>query len=222
VGSVDHTSGVRPLRADAELNRTRIMDAARAVFAVRGLDVSMEDIAAAAGLGVTTVTRRFRDRDTLVESLFETALAANVASAHTALAAADAGDGLAGFLRALFARAATDRGIAQVMLSARYGLGGVANQRQELTHLIFGIVERARQQGRLREGVQAGDIPILMLMVGSVADFAAGTSPQLWQRYSEVLIDTIVPSLDPFALHGEALTQEQLASAMSKRQPRRV
>jgi AcrR family transcriptional regulator len=215
----EHELQERSLRADAARNRARILDAARRVFAVRGLDVSMDEIAEAACLGVTTVTRRFPDRNSLVEALFEAELAANVAAARTALAAPDAGEGLAEFLRLLFRRAATDRGIWQVILSARYGLGGIAAQRRMLTTLIYHVVERARADGRLREGVQAADIPVLMLMVGSVADFAAGTSPELWERYSELLIDSVVPARGNAAWPGTALTPAQLSAAMAQWRP---
>jgi AcrR family transcriptional regulator len=197
-------------------NRARIMDAARRVFAVRGLDVSMDEIAAAAGLGVTTVTRRFPDRHSLVEALFEAELVTNVAAARAALVAPDPGEGLAEFLRLLFRRAATDRAIWQVVLSARYGLGGIAAQRRNLTALIHDVVERARKDGSLREGVQASDIPVLMLMVGSVADFTAGIGPDVWERYSELLIDSVVPSPGNGAWPGAALTQAQLHAAMSR------
>jgi hypothetical protein len=108
---------------------------------------------------------------------------------------ADAGAGLAEFLGALFRRAATDRGITEV-------------------------VERARSQGRLRAGVEAGDIPVLMLMVGSVADFAAGTNPELWERYSMLLIESVVPSGDTAAWHGTALTRAQLTEARAEWHPR--
>ena len=50
-------STTRPLRADAERNRARILAAAAEVFAERGLDVSLDDIAAHAGVGVGTVSR---------------------------------------------------------------------------------------------------------------------------------------------------------------------
>jgi AcrR family transcriptional regulator len=198
----------RPLRADAALNRSKVLDAAKQVFAIRGLDVSLEEIAAAAGVGVTTVTRRFADRDALVETLFEEELAANVEAAKIALTAADAGDGLAGFLRSLFRRAATDRGIAQVILSARYGYGGVAARRQELTRMIFELVERAREHGQLRDGVSAGDIPIMMLMIGSVADFSAETNTDL--------IESVVPSGHHNIWSGTALSRTQLTRAMAK------
>jgi AcrR family transcriptional regulator len=45
----------RPLRADAERNRARILAAAHEVYAERGLDVSLDEIAALAGVGVGTI-----------------------------------------------------------------------------------------------------------------------------------------------------------------------
>src|SRR5574342_294589 len=61
----------RPLRADAERNRRRVLSAASDLFAERGLDVSLDEIAAAAGVGVGTVYRRFADKDALIDALFE-------------------------------------------------------------------------------------------------------------------------------------------------------
>ena len=67
-------SAARPLRADAERNRQRIVDAARSLFAERGVEVSVEDIAATAGVGIGTFYRRFPDRESLVEAVFATKL----------------------------------------------------------------------------------------------------------------------------------------------------
>ena len=61
----------RPLRADAERNRRRILEAAAEEFAERGLGVTMDSIAARAGVGVGTVYRRFPDKAELLEALFE-------------------------------------------------------------------------------------------------------------------------------------------------------
>src|ERR687886_281605 len=54
-----------PLRADAERNRQRLLVAARELFAQRGLDVTLDDIARHAGVGVGTAYRRFADKDVL-------------------------------------------------------------------------------------------------------------------------------------------------------------
>ena len=58
------------MRRDAERNRQRILQAASEVFNERGIDVSLDEIARHAGVGVGTVYRRFRSKEELVEALF--------------------------------------------------------------------------------------------------------------------------------------------------------
>src|SRR5205809_6714083 len=70
VSGVKGISGARPLRRDAERNRQRILAAAAEVFHERGLEVSLDEIARHAGVGVGTVYRRFRTKEELVEALF--------------------------------------------------------------------------------------------------------------------------------------------------------
>src|SRR6058998_191476 len=66
VTATDH-----PLRKDAERNRQRILDAARELFAERGLGVTLNDVAHHAGVGVGTVYRRFPDKEVLIDTLFQ-------------------------------------------------------------------------------------------------------------------------------------------------------
>ena len=58
-----------PLRADAERNRRRLLDAASELFSRRGLEVTLDDIARHAGVGVGTAYRRFPNKDALIEEL---------------------------------------------------------------------------------------------------------------------------------------------------------
>src|SRR6266536_3319791 len=67
------STGVRPLRRDAERNRQQILLAARAAFAERGLEVTLDEIAQRAGVGVGTVYRRYSNKDELIDELFERA-----------------------------------------------------------------------------------------------------------------------------------------------------
>lgn len=62
------------MRADARRNRALIVDAAAGLFAARGPEVSMEEIAQAAGLGVGTLYRHFPDRRALLEEIAAGAL----------------------------------------------------------------------------------------------------------------------------------------------------
>src|SRR6185437_14074627 len=69
VSGISGVSGTRPLRRDAERNRQRILAAAAEVFNERGLEVSLDEIARHAGVGVGTVYRRFRTKEELIEAL---------------------------------------------------------------------------------------------------------------------------------------------------------
>src|SRR3954452_1709249 len=59
-------AATRPLRADAERNRRRILDGARDVFARHGLEAGVDEVARAAGVGVGTLYRRFPTKDDLM------------------------------------------------------------------------------------------------------------------------------------------------------------
>lgn len=63
------TTSERTRRTDAAANRLRILDAAREVFAARGLEAEMKDVAARASVGVGTLYRHFDSRDDLLAAL---------------------------------------------------------------------------------------------------------------------------------------------------------
>jgi len=65
-------AGAPAPRADAARNREKVLDAARRLFAERGVDsVTIEQIARAAGVGKGTVFHRFGDRAGLVMALVD-------------------------------------------------------------------------------------------------------------------------------------------------------
>ena len=77
------------LRADAERNRLRIVDAAREVFAGQGLDAPMSEVARRANVGIATLYRRFPTREDLITSVFAEKMAAYAAAMDDALADPD-------------------------------------------------------------------------------------------------------------------------------------
>ncbi len=205
----------RPLRADAARNQTRILDAARTLFGKKGLDVSLNEIAHDAGVGVATLYRRFPDRQSLVAALFELQMRNTVELARTALAASDAWEGLVTLLRTMFRTGAEDKGIRQAFLSSRNGLHAANASRAELTGLLGLIVQRAQAQGHLRRGIDAQDVPALLLMVGVVADFASDVSPSLWERYATLLIDGLSTTGRATDLCPDPLSGAEMAHASS-------
>jgi AcrR family transcriptional regulator len=70
-----------PLRADAQRNRARILDAAEAVFAELGLRASTEEVARRAGVAIGTVFRHFPTKDDLLAAIMKRLLVQLVAEA---------------------------------------------------------------------------------------------------------------------------------------------
>lgn len=60
------------MRADAQRNRTRIIDTAREVFREQGYDASLDEIAKRAGVGAGTLYRHFPNRDALLDAILQT------------------------------------------------------------------------------------------------------------------------------------------------------
>ncbi|MGD0313070.1 MAG: helix-turn-helix domain-containing protein [Acidimicrobiales bacterium] len=179
----------RPLRADAARNRERILTAAAEVFAERGLDATLDEIAHRAGVGVGTVYRRFPGKEELIEALFEQAVNELVDLAEAALAHEDSWDGLVWFLERAASMQATDRGLRDVVLHSGYGLERVAHARGCIVPIVTRLIERAQADGYLRPDLVPADVPIIELMVSTVATYTSGLAPDLWRRYLNIVLD---------------------------------
>src|SRR4051794_35342921 len=105
----------RALRADAAQNRERILTAAAELFAERGLQVSLNDIAHHAGVGVGTAYRRFANKEAVIDALFEERLEAVATVAKEALADSDPWHGLVAFLERSLEMQFGDRGLNQIL-----------------------------------------------------------------------------------------------------------
>lgn len=208
----------RPLRSDAERNRKRILAAAAELFAAQGLDASLEGIAARAGVGIGTVYRRFGDREGLIDALFEERIDAVAALAERALETEDPWEGLEIFLRESSALHVADRGLRDAVLSPERGRERAARARERVAPLAARLLERAREDGRLRADLDAFDVPMLQLMLGAVADFTRDVAPGLWQRFLGILLDGMRATRDaPTPLPSEPLDADRYARAMAPR-----
>jgi AcrR family transcriptional regulator len=205
----------RPLRRDAERNRQRIIEVAREAFAEDGLAVTLDEIARRAGVGVGTVYRRFPDKEQLIDALFEERIGEMVAHAEASLRADDAWDGLVSFLEGATEAHAHDRGLKEVALSGVHGLGRVARARELMFPLVSRLVERAQKEGSLRPDVQATDMPLMQLMLGSLSECTRDVDPEVWRRYLGILTDGLRTSREgPTPLAPAGLEPEQVQRTM--------
>jgi len=210
----------RPLRRDAERNRQRILQAAREVFAERGLGVTLDEIARHAGVGVGTVYRRFADKEALIDALFDDRIGELVAIAEQALAEDDAWEGLVRFLDRSLAMQAADRGLKDLITSSTHGRDRVAQARALLAPLVSELVRRAQAAGELRADVEPTDVPVITLMLSLVADYAADVVPELWRRYLTIVLDGLrARREEPTATAVDALDFDELGQAMRSWRP---
>ena len=102
----------RPLRADAERNRRRLLDAAEAMFSERGLDVGVAEIAARAGVGRGTLFRNFATKDDLIAAIVGERMArGDRPRSRSCSSADDPGQALFEFLAEIVGRQQTDRAL---------------------------------------------------------------------------------------------------------------
>jgi AcrR family transcriptional regulator len=185
----------RPLRADAERNRRRILAAAAEVFAKRGLDAGLDEIARHAGVGTGTVYRRFPDKAMLIDALFESRIDNLVAVAEEALAMPDAWEGLVHFLETSIEMQQADRGLKELLFGERCGPGAASGGTRFATKLnnllptLAQIVARAKDAGLLRPDVSVTDLAVIQFMLHGVGTFTATVEPELWRRQLAILLD---------------------------------
>jgi AcrR family transcriptional regulator len=215
-------SDERPLRRDAARNRERILAAAGEVFAARGLEVTLDDIAHHAGVGVGTVYRRFRDKEQLIDALFDDRMDAVVTAAEKAIAAADPWRGLEGFFVDIFELQAADRGLRELAFANQHGRERVARVRARIEPLVQQLVRRAQASGDLRGDIGADDLPIIQKMLTQVIDVAGEVSPDLWRRYLTIVLDGLRTRREgPTELPVPALEHGQLETCMQGWRPPR-
>jgi len=212
---------VRSLRKDAALNSERLLAAAAELFAEHGLDVTRNDIAHRAGVGVGTAYRRFPNKEAVMDALFEQRLQQVADVAREALEDPDAWNGLLTFLeRDLYMRHG-DRGLNEIMNNPLLGDARVSDARDQIAPIMSALVDKAKQQGVVRSDLDQTDLVFLQLALSAITEKTRGISPGLYRRYLTFFLDGIRVRVDPpTPLPVGPLTAHETHMAMT--QPRRA
>lgn len=151
-------SSSKPLRADRQRNRERILEIAAGLVAQHGAELSLEEVARRAGVGSATVYRHFPSRQALLEAVFRSGVA-QLRDRAAAQPGAEPGAELAGWLEELTVYTATHRGLATALLA---GPEGLSPEELCCTELLLQVLEvlvaRAAAAGALRSGTAAADL----------------------------------------------------------------
>jgi AcrR family transcriptional regulator len=192
--SPNATIGEKGLRADAERNRERVLDAARAVFAEQGLDASTNEVARRAGVGVATLFRRFPTRDDLVGAVFADKMHAYAAAVDEALANPDPWSGFCDYIEAMCRMQAEDRGFADVLTLTFPTAKALEAERNKSAKALEVLINRAKATGKLRDDFAHQDVPLILMANAGVVTATHNAAPEAWRRIVGYLIQSFVAS----------------------------
>ncbi|TQL01206.1 TetR/AcrR family transcriptional regulator [Cellulomonas sp. SLBN-39] len=186
----------RPLRADAARNRRRVLDAAREAFDAHGTDVSLEDVARAAGVGVGTLYRHFPTRLDLVEAAYRDSVEQFVAQADLLLDREPAGEALDAWVMGFVDYVVRKKGMAAAL---RAGLGDEAGEifatsRANLEAAAARLVAAAQADGAIRTDVEALDV--LRAVSGVCLAGAGAVDRERTTRVLRIVLDGLRWSAD--------------------------
>jgi AcrR family transcriptional regulator len=175
-------------RVDAERNRARVLEAARALLAERGEDVQMPELARAAGVGIGTVYRHFPTRQALVEAAAEHRFAEIEEFARIeCLERVDSRQALAHYLHHVGEVLATDRGLSASIEAVRGSAGseprGEARARLEV--IVGKIIERGQAVGAVRHTCTVADVYMIVGALSAVIRTGSGD----WRRFLDITLN---------------------------------
>lgn len=178
----------RKARADAARNRERILEAARSLFAERGSQVQLPEVARTAGVGVGTVYRHFPALRDLIEAAAEQRFQEIEAFARTeCLENAEPGQGLVRYLHHVGEVLTADRGLSAAIEYTRQSPGSEprGTSRAQLESVVAEIIARDRATGTLRHDCGAADVHLLVGAISATIRTRSGD----WRRLVELALD---------------------------------
>jgi AcrR family transcriptional regulator len=182
------STGGQPQRRDAERNRSRILAAARGVFAAEGLSASMASVAREAGVGIATIFRHFPAKEDLLAAVFADRMDAYATAADAALADPDPWHGLAGYIETVCAMQASDYGFAEMMTMTFPAARGLEKRRDEAYHAAVELIDRAKAAGRLRDDFSPEDLVLLNMATAGVISATEAHAPGAWRRVAALML----------------------------------
>ena len=179
-GSAAQHPADKGMRADARRNYQKLLTAAAEAFTERGTDdVSLEEIAKRAGVGIGTLYRHFPTRQALLEAVYRDQVEALRARADELIATKPPAEALASWLRDLLDFGRTKRMLTTALLTTH-------NKDSELmssgSRMVRGaatdILTGAQEAGVARADANPADLMRLVHAISLTAEWAADDSEQ--------------------------------------------
>jgi AcrR family transcriptional regulator len=204
------TPADRALRADAERNRRRLLDAAQALFRERGLEVGVAEIAQRAGVGRGTLFRNFPTKQDLIAAIVIDRMGEATEYGRKLLDAPDAGEALFSFLEEVVGRQQLDRCLFEAVADTFLANQDIRAAHAEIVGGLEELLTRAKQAGAVRSDVGALDVLMLVKGVCEAAAAFAGSDPGIVPRQLDLVRAAISASDAQRPLRGRTPTLEDI------------
>ncbi|MFF8882653.1 TetR/AcrR family transcriptional regulator [Streptomyces flaveolus] len=175
-------------RADARLNRERLVAAAHDVFTEAGPEASLNEIARRAGVGPGTLYRHFPNRQALLTAVLGDRIQALCEHAEKLRTTDSADSALAQWLGAFLAHARAHHGMGSALLVDEPGTPDL-DCHQLILDAAAGLLTRAQQHGTARSDLTAGDL--VRLITGIALSTARDEDAEAAHRLLALVLDAV-------------------------------
>jgi AcrR family transcriptional regulator len=180
----------RKPRADAERNRDRLMLVAKKTFAERGSDVTLDEIARGAGVGIGTLYRHFPTRDAMLQAVYRHEVEQLAEAATRLLESAKPLEALRAWLRLFVEYVGTKKLIIPALNAATSDSTALLEYSSaQIIDSANKLVAHAIENGDIRDDVLALDL------LYAVFGFSKTDDQREWVTRAYRLIDILIAGL---------------------------
>ncbi|GAA1928545.1 TetR/AcrR family transcriptional regulator [Streptomyces durmitorensis] len=182
----------RPLRADAQRNRDKILAAAVRVFTEEGLDAHFERIAREAGVGTGTLYRNFPTREALIEAAYRNEVARLCDAVPDLLATMPPRDALHAWMRRFLDYVSAKLGMAEALRSVvASGVNPYGESREMIQAALTSLMDAGVAAGVIRSDIRPTDL------FAALAGIALTSGEPEQREQAERLVDLTLDGLTP-------------------------
>jgi AcrR family transcriptional regulator len=180
----------KPLRVDAALNRARVLQAARELFATRGPQTPLDEVARLAGVGPGTVHRHFPTKAALLAAIIEDRIEQR-ASEGLALADAEDPRGLFVLLEVLLDDGRENLAVKAALSQSGFDLRQSARSTAErLDEALRRLLEIAQRCGTASRQLDVDDVKATLVATLAAQEYV-GDNPDRSARMRELFLGAL-------------------------------
>ncbi len=205
----------RHLRADAERNRRKLLEAAAIEFSENGLEVGVAEIAERAGVGRGTVFRHFPSKEHLIAAIVVQRMHEAADRGRARLEDTDPDEALFSFLEETVGGRQLDRALIDAVGDTFLGNPEIRAALAEVVLVLDTLLRRAQEHGTIRVDVGALDVLMMTKGVCHATDDLRQIDPDIANRQFDLVRSALSAPTSGEPLRGRPLTLEDMEQAVA-------